>query len=611
MNAYANEASLWALIREERFDIRYQPILDLGTHRVIGHEALMVPQPHTGFQNPLAVFQHARALALDTELDLACVRKILRDFAVRGLHSKLFLNVNSATLTRPDMCALLAEQLDVAEKLLGRNRLVVELTEFDSLNHAGVSAFLNTCRRTGAAIALDDFGVGHSNLDAWLQYTPEKVKIDRYFLTGLETDPARQQLLRGLRQMAELTGTRLLAEGIETREQLQVVRELGIDLGQGYLLGRPQATPVFDVPAAVKTAFADTKLVVLTQGGRKHARAGTLKPLVTPHAALQAQASTKTVMGFFADHPEQASVVFVNEAQRPVAILARSTFMDQMAHPYRMEVFGAKPALQFANQAPVVLEQEATVDELTAVLTLADQRYLTDGVVATHEGRYTGTCTAHQLVRLVAESRIEAARHANPLTLLPGNFPITQHLERMLMGNAPFVLAYADLNHFKPFNDRYGFWKGDDIILKTAACIREHMDLLHDFLGHVGGDDFVLVMQSADWQARLERMAHHANEAMAAMYPEADRAAGGIAAEDRFGVKRFFPLVTLSFGVMNMPAGSCMDLSELTSAVAEAKKQSKESGRSIVVHHHAALPTPCGSVGHLPPAARQPVAFAH
>jgi diguanylate cyclase (GGDEF)-like protein len=189
-------------------------------------------------------------------------------------------------------------------------------------------------------------------------------------------------------------------------------------------------------------------------------------------------------------------------------------------------------------------------------------------------------------VRLVAESRIEAARHANPLTLLPGNFPITQHLERMLVGNVPFVLAYADLNHFKPFNDRYGFWKGDDVILKTAACIREHTDVLHDFLGHVGGDDFVLVMQTADWQARLERMAHDANEALATMYPEADRAAGGIEAEDRFGVKRFFPLVTLSFGVMNMPAGSDMNLSELTSAVAEAKKQSKEPGKSIVIHHH-------------------------
>jgi len=606
MNAYANEASLWALIREERFDIRYQPILDLGTHRVIGHEALMVPQPHTGFQNPLAVFQHARTLALDTELDLACVRKILRDFAVRGLHSKLFLNVNSATLTRPDMCALLAEQLDVSEKLLGRNRLVVELTEFDSLNHAGVSAFLNTCRRTGAAIALDDFGVGHSNLDAWLQYTPDKVKIDRYFLNGLETDPARQQLLRGLRQMAELTGTRLLAEGIETREQLQVVRELGIDLGQGYLLGRPHATPVYEVPADVRAAFADKKMVVLAQHGRKHTRSGALKPLIMPSETLSAHASHKTTMAFFADHPQQASVVFVNEAQQPLAVLARSTFMDHMAHPYRMEVFGAKPVLQFANQAPVVLEQEATVDELTAVLTLADQRYLTDGVVTTHEGRYTGTCTAHQLVRLVAESRIEAARHANPLTLLPGNFPITQHLERMLVSNVPFVLAYADLNHFKPFNDRYGFWKGDDVILKTAACIREHTDVLHDFLGHVGGDDFVLVMQSADWQARLERMAHCANEAMATMYPEADRAAGGIEAEDRFGVKRFFPMVTLTFGVMNMPAGSGMNLSELTSAVAEAKKQSKEPGKSIVVHRPSSAGPDSETHGHLSSVAMQP-----
>lgn len=583
MNAYPNESTMWDLIQHERFDIRYQPILDLATRRVIGHEALMAPQPGSGFQNPLEVFQHARALALDTELDLACVRKILRDFAARNLHSTLCLNVNSATLAKPDMCAALAEQLDMAEKLLGRHRLVVELTEFDSLNHVGVADFLVACRRTGAAIALDDFGVGHSNLDAWLQYTPDKVKIDRYFLQGIENDAARQQLLRGLRQMAELTGTRLLAEGIETLEQLQVVRELGIDLGQGYLLGRPHTTPAFDVPATVKAAFADKKLVVLTQGGRKHTRAGALKPLIVPSPVMHALATTKTVMAFFADHPDQASLVFVDDEQRPLAIIARATFMDKMAYPYRMDVFGNRSALQFSNETPVVLEQEATVDQLTAVLTLADQRYLTDGVVVTHEGQYVGICPAHQLVRLVAESRIEAARHANPLTLLPGNFPITQHLERMLGGNTPFVLAYADLNHFKPFNDRFGFWKGDDIILKTAACIRDQMDLLHDFLGHVGGDDFVLVMQSSDWLPRLHRMAQSANEAMATMYPDADRAAGGIEAEDRFGVKRFFPLVTLSFGVITVPGNCDMDLGELTSAVADAKKRSKEPGQSIVV----------------------------
>lgn len=583
MNAYPTESSMWDLIQQERFSIRYQPIVDLATCRVIGHEALMSPQPDSGFQNPLEAFQHARALALDAELDLACVRKIVRDFAARNLHSALFLNVNSATLTKPDMCEALAGQLAVAEKLLGRHRLVVELTEYDTLNHAGVAEFLNACRRTGAAIALDDFGVGHGNLAAWLQYSPDRVKIDRYFLQGIENDAARQQLLRGLRQMAELTGTRLLAEGIETREQLHVVRELGIDLAQGYLLGRPGPTPAFELPAAVKTTFANPKAVILAQGDRRRGKSGAIKPLVETHPALPLHAATREVMAFFAQHMHQPSVAFVDSAQRPVAIVSRSAFMDKMAQPYRMDVYGNKPALQFANGAPIVLEHEASTEELTTVLMQADQRYLTDGVIVTQEGRYLGLCPAHLLVRLVAESRIEAARHANPLTLLPGNFPITQHLERMLGSRTPFVLAYADLNHFKPFNDRYGFWKGDDIILKTAACIREQMDLLHDFLGHVGGDDFVLVMQSSDWLSRLHRITQSVNDAVATLYDDVDRAAGGIEAEDRFGVMRFFPLVTLSFGVTTVQGDCLMGLGELTSAVAEAKKRSKKPGQSIVV----------------------------
>jgi diguanylate cyclase (GGDEF)-like protein len=583
MNQMADESRLWALIQGLRFDVRYQPIVDLKTQRVMGHEALMAPRSDSGFTGPLDAFTQARALALHAELDLACVRRILQDFIDRRLKTRLFLNINSATLADESSLAALIDQLEAAERHLGRHRLVVELTEVDSLNHSGVTVFSHACRRAGAAIALDDFGVGHSNLDAWLQYTPEKVKIDRYFIAGLEHDAARQQLLRGLQQMAELTGTRLLAEGIETREQLLVVKELGIELGQGYFLGRPHGTPAFDLAPATGAALAEHKPVVLAQGGRRQSRHGALKPLVDPCEALPAEATIKAVMAFFLAHPGQAALALVDGRHQPVAIIARATFMDRMAHPYRMEVLGARPALKFANEAPVALDVDAGFDELTAVLTLADQRYLTDGVVVTHEGLYQGICSAHQLVRLVTESRIEAARHANPLTLLPGNYPITQHLERMLAGGTPFVLAYADLNHFKPFNDRYGFWKGDDIILKAAASIRTHLDLLHDFVGHVGGDDFVLVMQSPDWLERLGAMALAANSAIAAMYPQADRAAGGIEAEDRFGVKRFFPLVTLSFGVVEIDSGHGMDLAALTSAVADAKKQSKERGQSIAV----------------------------
>ncbi|MBR7513801.1 GGDEF domain-containing protein, partial [Mycobacterium tuberculosis] len=79
-----------------------------------------------------------------------------------------------------------------------------------------------------------------------------------------------------------------------------------------------------------------------------------------------------------------------------------------------------------------------------------------------------GLGTGEELVRTVTEIRIEAARYANPLTFLPGNIPLNLHIERLLEANAEFYACYVDLNHFKPFNDQYGYWQGDEM-LKMAA----------------------------------------------------------------------------------------------------------------------------------------------
>ena len=108
--------------------------------------------------------------------------------------------------------------------------------------------------------------------------------------------------------------------------------------------------------------------------------------------------------------------------------------------------------MQHANCEPCLIERNHRIDELVGILTADDQRYLADGFIVTENGRYLGLGTADQLVRSVTETRIEAARHANPLTFLRGNVPISQHLDRLLKSGADFVACYADLNDLKPFN---------------------------------------------------------------------------------------------------------------------------------------------------------------
>jgi diguanylate cyclase (GGDEF)-like protein len=233
------------------------------------------------------------------------------------------------------------------------------------------------------------------------------------------------------------------------------------------------------------------------------------------------------------------------------------------------------------NRAPRIVERDHNIDELVGILTSQDQRYLTDGFIVTENGHYVGLGTGDQLVRSVTETRIEAARHANPLTFLPGNIPISQHIERLLKKQVNFVACYADLNNFKPYNDYYGYWRGDEMIRLIASIAMEHCDTQRDFLGHVGGDDFLLLFQSTDWLQRCERLVADFNARALEMFDASARAAGGIHAEDRHGVQRFFPCTTVSIGAVAIDGHQYSKAEEVANLAALAKHDAKQSGVGV------------------------------
>jgi diguanylate cyclase (GGDEF)-like protein len=178
---------------------------------------------------------------------------------------------------------------------------------------------------------------------------------------------------------------------------------------------------------------------------------------------------------------------------------------------------------------------------------------------------------------------VEAARHANPLTFLPGNVPTSQHLQRLLQRGGGFVACYADLNHFKPFNDHYGYWKGDEMIRLMARVAQKHCDKRKDFLGHIGGDDFVMLLQSSDWHQRCTRMVEEFSQGAIQLFDPEDRLRGGIMAEDRYGVERFFPCTTVSIGVVRVEVGMFKRAEDVANAAAVAKSRAKSEGAGVWV----------------------------
>jgi signal transduction histidine kinase/GGDEF domain-containing protein len=180
--------------------------------------------------------------------------------------------------------------------------------------------------------------------------------------------------------------------------------------------------------------------------------------------------------------------------------------------------------------------------------------------------------------------RREAALLASPMTRLPGGRAIDGEVERRIGAQVPFALSYVDLDNLKAFNDTYGYAKADGVVLQTAAILREVV-ALHGgeaaFLGHVGGDDFVVV--TAPERARPVCAAAIAafDRVIPLYYDRADRERGSIEAVDRHGVRRRFPLLSLSIATVVAGPGRYRSHAELARAAAELKARAKRIPGSV------------------------------
>ena len=171
----------------------------------------------------------------------------------------------------------------------------------------------------------------------------------------------------------------------------------------------------------------------------------------------------------------------------------------------------------------------------------------------------------------------------NPLTMLPGNTPIIKEVQRRLDASEEFALAYADLDNFKPFNDKYGFSRGDEVIRMTGRLIT-NMVKLYDpekcFVGHIGGDDFVFIVSPDKIKPVCEEITENFNRIIPSFYDPEDRDRGYIISTDRTGVQKRFPLLSISIGV-TINRGWFKHYGAISTAATEAKRYAKKFEGSI------------------------------
>ncbi|MBR3468688.1 MAG: EAL domain-containing protein [Lachnospiraceae bacterium] len=257
------------LVDNNLFQYHYQPIVDARDGSIYGYEALMRTKGGINL-TPLDILGAAKEFQRLDEIEHATMFNIMKQYAnenERFFGRKVFIN------TIPNHFLSAEESAKLAEKYQAyMDKVVFEVTEQETSSDEELEALKRFSAGSGnVQIAIDDYGTGHSNIVNLLRYAPQIIKIDRYLISGIDSDVNKQIFVKNTIEFAAMNGIKVLAEGVETLGELRSVIEYGVDLIQGYYLGRPQADPIAELEDKVLSEIINQNLTlaVYDKGNQK------------------------------------------------------------------------------------------------------------------------------------------------------------------------------------------------------------------------------------------------------------------------------------------------------------------------------------------------------
>ncbi|SMC62200.1 GGDEF domain-containing protein [Kibdelosporangium aridum] len=458
----------------------FQPLLSTRTGRVIALEAL--PVPSTG--NIHGLFKAASRAGQLTQTDIALAGHALLASEEQDPSIPLHVNILASTAARTD--DLLHYLLPVLRHTGRHSRdVVLEIgPPFCQARRADLLSGIAKLRAEGFRIALDGIGDGDAPLALLAEAAPDMFKIHSKMLTNPD-DPAAAAMLEAVVRLASRTEARVTAVNVTNDNQLVTLSRLGVRAAQGEYL----AASIDDPKRTQALAEAAERRVTAVKPPQ-------VTDFMHPALMLPATATAEEVRATLAERPDINGLVLVDEAWRPQWSIDRSRFLLIVAGPYGHALHAKRAAARHADK-PLLIDREATGMELLELVGDTDWERTGDDVVVTDEsGRCVGVVRASDVIRGVADMKVEQAASLNPLTRLPGTDAVAREIDRRISDGQMFVIAWLDVDSFKIVNDSLGFAAGDDLIRTFGRTITEASSKMPNVMvGHVGGDDFLLVTE--------------------------------------------------------------------------------------------------------------------
>ena len=541
---------LTELIETQQILPHFQPVIDLMTTSVLGFEILSRGAPPLAM--PKQMFAEAKRLGMTWELETACRSAALRKISSlpETFQSALFfINVSPDIFSDPRFVERFT-QTQLKEFGIDQNRIVIEITEEKSVaDFMQFEKLVSHYANQGFKIALDDFGSGYSGLITLIASTPHYLKLDIALVHDIQKHEYKQKLVKAIIAFASSVNARVIAEGVETVEELEVLIRYGVRYVQGFLLGMPASEP-YALPDVWKNTI--TNLVAKYDLAKVDIdeRIGSL--VILPMTIAKGTMTCQVLGQIFTKATHLDHVVIIDGGDI-TGMVTRQSFYARTGGAFGYELFHKKPIEFICKQRPLIVEEKITV---TTMANLAMDRLPEDlydpVIILDAQNKFLGTVTMKQVMTKAVELEVRSAMGVNPLTNLPGNNIIHRWIHEVLTW-PEYSVVYADLDQFKGFNDVYGFLMGDEMLMLTARVLTEWCDRLPEGsrLGHIGGDDFVIVSRGLIPEELMEALCRMFDHAKLDLFKHSDIERGYIEANDRNGTMIRMPLVTLSLAIID------------------------------------------------------------
>ena len=535
-----------SIVRNGQIHVLFQPIYDFKKGTVLAWEALSRGPRGSEFESPALLFDFAEQTGQLFVLEQTCRARAIETVGALAPGQSLFLNIHPRAVVDPTFAPGRTLELIQAYGLEPEN-IVFEITERHSIkDFSSFHKTLDHYRSQGFKVAVDDAGTGYSGLSTIAALQPDYIKVDMSLVRDIDKDPVRRALMETMVTLAGRIGSEIIAEGIETKGEAGALIEVGVHYGQGYFLSRPH----FPKP---ETHLDIRELIPLRQDALSRLSCSIpIGQLAQKTMTVSPRTPVQSVQRIFSTNPALTSVVVVEDGQ-PRGLVMGYSLDRHLATLYGRALYAEKPVSLLMDTEPMIADEREPVESVAKNANTREMLKAYDEVIVTRDGDFLGVVTVQKMLTTLAQVQVEMAKGTNPLTGIPGNVALEKEVEATLRKGRPFAMLYADLDHFKVFNDVYGFKDGDLVILLLGRiltwAIARHGST-GDFLAHIGGDDFVAMVSPE----RAERICKAAVRCFRRLIPRyyhpQDRERGWIQGKGRDGREQRFPLVSVSIGIV-------------------------------------------------------------